>query len=409
MPGPFPALGLTLALLAGSPAEVQPVVAANNQFALDLFRQLGGRSGNLFFSPYSIHKVLAMTGAGARGATAAEMARVLRLNVADARQHQAYREARQALNAPAAGGLFRPLQRPRDVQLYLSANLWGQRGYAFQKSYLGLVRDCYGAGLEEVDFTAGEQARRTINQRVEQQTNRKIVNLFAEGALDGDTRLALTTASYFKGDWTRPFPKGGTQNESFWTSARQKLQAPLMNQTDTFGYLEDAQVQGLRLPYVGGRLALLVLLPRQVDGLADLEKSLTAAKLAAWLGRLRDQKVIVTLPRFKLEDDFSLKGALAALGMPTAFDDSRADFSGMNGGREKLSIGKVVHKAFVDLNEEGAEAAAATGVQMKALSSSVPSGPPARLPVFRADHPFVFAIYDLRTGMVLFLGRVTKP
>jgi serpin B len=390
------ALGLALPLVAGTPPEVQAVAAANNQFALDLYARLRPPDGNLFFSPYSVHKTLTIAYAGARGDTAREMAAVLHFLPGRGDPHRAYREARKLLNQKADR---------RGVQLALSANLWGQRGNRFEKSFLKLLEDCYGAGLQEVDFTAPEAARRTINAWAEKQTNHKIRELFPEGTIKLTTRLVLASAIYFKGDWARAFPRSGTRNEPFWLDARRTVQAPLMSQTGEFGYFADEQLQVLELPYVGRDLAMVVLLPRRRDGLADLEKALTADRLAAWLGKLRAQKVEVSLPRFKLTGEFSLGDTLAALGMKRAFVSGAADFGGMDGGREALFITAVRHRAFVEVNEEGTEAAAATGAAVGTLSAE----PPAAVPVFRADHPFVFAVRDVRTGVLLFLGRVARP
>jgi serpin B len=390
------ALGLALPFVAGTPPEVQSVASANNRFALDLYARLRSPDGNLFFSPYSVHKTLTMAYAGARGDTAREMAAVLHFPSGQGDPHRAYREARKLLNQKAA---------QRGVQLALSANLWGQRGYRFEKSFLNLLQECYGAGLQEVDFTAPEAARQTINAWVGKQTNQKIRELFPEGALNLTTRLVLASAIYFKGDWAQPFKKSGTRDDTFWLDARTRAQVPMMNQTDVVGYCEDGQVQVLELPYVGRGLAMVVLLPRQRDGLPELEKSLTAEKLAAWAGRLRAQKVEVSLPRFKLTGAFSLGDTLAALGMKRAFVSGAADFGGMNGGRESLFITAVMHRAFVEVNEEGTEAAAATGAAVGSLSME----PRAAVPVFRADHPFVFAVRDVRTGVLLFLGRVARP
>src|SRR5262249_9365927 len=219
--------------------------------------------------------------------------------------------------------------------------------------------------------------------------------------LDITTRLVLASAIYFKGDWDRPFAKSQTRTEVFWLADGTRARVPLMQQTGTFAYFENDQLQGLRMPYAGKDLALFVLLPKKKDGLADLEKTLTAEKLASWQGQLREQEVEVFLPKFKLASQFSLRETLEALGLKRAFT-AAADFSGMNGGRETLFISAVTHKAFVDLNEEGTEAAAATGVAISTLSAPNRSA----VPVFRADHPFVFAIGDVRTGLILFLGRV---
>jgi serpin B len=393
------AVGLVLPLPAGSPPEVQAVVATNNQFALDLYNQVRSRHENVILSPYSVSKALAMAYAGARGDTAREMAAVLHVTLGQERHHRAFLAMRNVLNH-ASGN---PRRGQRGVQLYLSANVWGQRGCTFQKDYLHLLRECYGAGLEEVDFQMSEEARKTINAWAGRQTAGKIPELFELGAFNPLTRLVLASAICFKGDWVHPFKTSDTSNEPFRTGAGPGVRVPLMSQTATFGYLEDDQVQALRLPYAGRDRAMLVLLPRDRDGLANLEKSLTAARLAAWAGQLGERDVEVWLPRFRLTGGCDLRDTLVSLGMRRAFCPAAADFGGMNGGREPLFISAAVHKAFIDVNEEGTEAAAATGVAMATLSA------PLGRPVFRADHPFLFTIYDTRTGVILFLGRVVRP
>jgi serpin B len=399
-------LGLTLPLLAGAPQEVQAVVTANNQFAVELHNQLRRDDGNLFFSPYSINKTLAMVYAGARGDTAGEMAAVLHYTLGPDRQHQAFRETRGLLNGSRGGmaGFLPALRDKHDVQLYLSANLWGQRGHAFQKGFLDLLRDCYGAGLEEVDFTASEQAARTINSWVDKQTNHKIPTLFTPDAFDLNTRLVLASAIYFKGDWVHAFDRDRTRDEPFHLSPQKTAAVPMMHQTARLGYFEDEQLQGLLLPYEGRNLAMLVLLPKRVDGLADLEKTLSATKLAALMGQANEQKVDVSLPRFRLTGAFELRDPLTALGMKKVFHSGEADLGGMDGGQEGLFVSAVTHKAFVEVNEEGTEAAAATGAVVTTLAAA----PPAMV-AFRADHPFMFAICDVQTGLILFLGRMVQP
>jgi serpin B len=399
------AAGVAPTPAAGVSPDVEAVVTANNQFALELHNQLRARDGNLFFSPYSINKTLAMVYAGARGATAKEMATLLHFTLGPERQHQAFLEARRLINRTLAGGAL-SFGRP-GVELYSSANLWGQRGYGFQRSYLKLLDDCYGARLEEVDFTAPAQAAARINDWVEQQTRHKIKDLIGPDTLNASTRLVLASAIYFKGDWIHPFSKSLTSDQAFRTSARDQVQVPMMSQRDTFGYCEDEQVQVLRMPYKGGNLAMLVVLPAKVDGLADLEKMLTAEKLATWTRGLGERKVDVSFPKFKLIGQMALGDTLATMGMSKAFTPGVADLAGMNDGREPLYVSAVMHKAFVDVNEEGTEAAAATGAAVEGLAIS-----PVRqetVPVFRADHPFVFAIQDVQTGMILFLGRVVQP
>jgi serpin B len=399
-------LGLTLPLLAGSPQDVQAVVTANNQFAFDLHNQLRRHDGSLFFSPYSINKTLAMVYAGARGDTASEMAAVLHFTLGPDRQHQAFRDVRVLLNRSREGlpSVIPPRRGKHDVQLYLSANLWGQRGHEFQKGFLDLLRDCYGAGLQEVDFAASEQAARTINVWVDKQTNHKIPTLFTPESFDLNTRLVLASAIYFKGDWIHAFDRDRTRDEPFQLSPHKTAVVPMMHQTARLGYFEDEQLQGLLLPYEGRNLAMIVLLPKRVDGLPDLEKTLTATKLAAWLSHANEQKVDVSLPRFRLTGEFGLNVPLTALGMRKVFRSGEADLGGMDGGQESLFVSAVVHKAFVEVDAQGTEAAAATGAIIGTLSAA----PPATV-AFRADHPFVFAMCDMQTGLMLFLGRMVQP
>ena len=316
------ALGVVIPLVATSP-QVHAVTTANNEFAIDLYHQMSTAGGNVFFSPYSINKTLAMVQAGAANDTAEEMANVLHFTLGQ-RQHRAFLETRRYLNSTRS---------PREVQLLLSANLWGQQGYGFRKEYLGLLEECYGAGLKETDFGEPERARNAINNWADQQTNHRIQGLFAPGTITRDIRLVLASAIYFKGNWAQQFEKGSTVNQRFWTDARQSVSVPMMNQTEKFGYFENGQVQCLRMSYQGNGQAMFVMLPRKRDGLADLEKHLTAELLAKWMGQAREQKVEVTLPKMKLTGEYSLNNILTILGMKTAFVSGLADFSRMDGGR----------------------------------------------------------------------------
>jgi serpin B len=373
--------------------DVAAVVKGNNQFAFELYGQLRPKDGNLFFSPNSVSTALGMTYAGARGETAAEMAKTLHFTLGQDRLHPAFATLLEQLNA---GG------KKRGYQLRVANALWGQKGYGFTKDFLTLAQKNYGAGLHEVDFAgATEQARKTINAWVEKQTEDKIKELIKEGMLDSLTRLVLTNAIYFKGDWASQFKKDLTREEPFQLSPAQRVGVPMMRQTHEFNYLDAGTLQILEMPYVGKELSMVVLLPKKVDGLPEVEQSLSTEKVAGWLGKLRKQEVIVSLPKFKTTSEFSLKQELASLGMKRPFAEG-ADFSGMNAGKEELYISEVVHKAFVDVNEEGTEAAAATGVIIKARSAPIQ-------PVFRADHPFVFFIRDTRHDSILVLGRIVDP
>lgn len=398
------ALLLAVSLAAAAPPEPATAVAACNTFALDLYGQLAARPGNLFFSPYSIDKALAMALAGARGETAAEMAAVLHLPGDQETAHRAFGVLRDEVNRGLAGplGLGR-----RGVHISQAAALWGQAGSPVQPAYQGCLKKHYGAELHLVDFRATERARGTINAWAKEQTGGHIPELFGAGTLDSQTRLALTTAIYFKGDWVSPFKKDQTRPELFFAAPNRRGEVPMMTQTATFGYAETEDVQVLALPYQGRNLAMVVFLPRAQNGLAAVERELTAGRLAEWAGRQKEQRVQVSLPRVQMRDGFDLPDVLQALGMRRAFSRHEADFSGIDGGRERLYLGAVVHKAFLDVNELGTEASAATEVAVQALAASVPTGP--RIPVFRADHPFLFAIREARTGLVLFLGRCEQP
>jgi serpin B len=377
--------------------DVAAVVKGNNEFAFDLYARLRGPGGNLFLSPYSISTALAMTYAGARGRTATQMAKTLHFSLDQARLHPAFAALIREVNGAA--------QEQRTYELHVANALWGQKGFPFLPRFLKQIQDNYGAGLKLVDFAKDtEGARRIINAWVEKQTKNKVKELFKPRVLDRLTRLVLANAIYFKGSWQSAFPKKSTVKGDFLLTASKKVRVPLMHQEQELKYHDGGTFQMLELPYKDRELAMVVLLPRKTDGLAELEKSLTADRLAAGLARLKTHQVAVTLPSFQVTAEFALKSTLAALGMPDAFNDNAADFSGMD-GRKDLVIQAVVHKAFVDVNEEGTEAAAATGVAV-GLKCAAPLIPRA---VFRADHPFVYLIRHNQTGSILFLGRLTNP
>ncbi|HUW99989.1 MAG: serpin family protein [Phycisphaerae bacterium] len=376
-----------------SAEELAQVAEGCNRFAFDLYGRLKGGEGNLFLSPYSISTALAMTYGGARGETADQMAQVLCLPSSGKAVHRAYGALQGDLNAAGAGGAF---------ELAVANRLWGEKGYTFLPDFLSLLETNYGAGLEQVDFAADtEGSRKTINAWVEKQTRDKIQDLLKPGVLDATTRLVLTNAIYFKGKWADPFNKKATRDEEFFLTPEKKVTAPLMHRTAEFGYFEGDDLQALELPYQGERLAMVVVLPKAKDGLAALEASLSAEKVAGWVENLLPCEAQVALPRFKTTAELSLGDTLVAMGMTDAFSLSAADFSGMTGTKD-LFISAVVHKAFVDVNEEGTEAAAATaGVAAEAM--------PEPVPPFRADHPFLFLIRDTKTGAILFLGRILDP
>ncbi len=380
-------------------------VRDNNAFAIDLYGQLRHQSGNLFFSPESISTALAMTYAGARANTAAEMAKTLHFTLPPAKLH------------PAMGALLRGRNAPHDgYQLKEADALWAQTGYSLLPEFLTLNKDNYEAGLNQLDFKgAAEASRQTINQWVEQKTANKIKDLIQPGMIDSYTRLVLTNAIYFKGDWEKAFNKEHTKDEDFHLSAAQAIKTPLMNMTKSFNYFDGSTFQALEIPYKNKELSMILLLPKEVEGLPAFEQSLNPAKVQQSLDQLRPAPVvIVTVPKFKMEAKFELGDTLIAMGMKEAFDQKMADFSGIASRKTmqidgNLYISAVIHKAYVDVDEEGTEAAAATAVVTHAASGHGPHPPPPPPIVFRADHPFMFLIRDNRSGSILFIGRVTSP
>jgi serpin B len=381
----------------GADADRAALVTANTEFGLALYgRLVGGQGNNAFFSPFSVSNALAMTYAGARGATADEMARALRFSLPPGRVHPAFAALIREVNGA---------DRKRASELYTANALWSQKGVPFVPDFQQIGKDSYQAALEEVDFQgAPETARRTINAWVERQTQDKIKELLREGMLGRDTVLVLTNAIYFKGTWANRFAEGATQPGDFELGAGGTARnVPLMRQHARLRYLDGDGFQVLELPYDAHEMSMLVVLPRRSDGLPDAEKGLTAARVGEWLSRLTLHDVDVTLPRFKVTATFDLTRPLKDLGMARAFS-SGADFSGMVKERP-VSVSAVVHKAYVDVNERGTEAAAATAAAVRTTSAHSPS----HRAVFRADHPFLFFIRDNRTGSLLFAGRLTNP
>jgi serpin B len=371
------------------------VVKGNTVFALNLYGELQEQEGNLFFSPYSLSTALAMTYGGARGNTEAQMAEVLHVSVGQEQLHPAFAALQDRLQA---------VQDEGDVRLNVANTLWPQREYPFVEEYLALIEEYYGVHINAVDYVRdAEGARTRINAWVEEQTENKISNLIPRGVLTALTRLVLVNAIYFKGHWASQFDPSLTSEAPFWMAPDQQVLVPMMAQQGEFGYAEWDGLQALEMPYVGDGLSMIVLLPREVDGLGELEAALSPENLERWTRNLRKREVQVFFPRFEMAADFRLDGALATLGMIDAFDDAKADFSGMDGQKPWLYIGAVLHKAFVELNEEGTEAAAATAVIMLALGLPLPP------PTFRADRPFLFLIRENLTGSLLFLGRMVNP
>jgi serpin B len=382
-------------LLLADPSTTQAVGAANNAFGVTLYERLSQNPGNLFFSPTSIQTSLAMTMAGARGPTAEQMAKTICVEN-DAATHASLGAFLRRMNAAGKTGGF---------DLSVANALWLLKGYEFAPDYLSLVQKDYDARLDEVNFTSDpEGSRKTINDWVAGQTHDKIKNLMPAGTIDSNTRLVLTNAIYFKGKWDSPFNKRMTNDAPFTFSAGGTESIPFMRQVKRFRCAEDETVQLLELPYGQNTLAMRIFLPRQPEGLAAFEKDLGGERMDKLMNSLQSERVEVWLPRFKVESGIQLGDVLEAMGMTLAFDPQRADFHGMS-SEEHLYISTVIHKAFVNVDEEGTEAAAATGIGMRTMAIRAESQPK----LFKADHPFLFAIVDQQSGAMLFMGRVAKP
>jgi serpin B len=405
-----PLLSLLLALFCG-PAVVaaQATPAANadqaeavkgsNAFAVDLYDRLSAQPGNLFFSPESISTAFAMTYAGAHGQTATEMASVFHFTLPPERLHPAVGALLAGMNAPHQG-----------YALSVADALWAENDENFLPAYLKLVQTNYGAGFHPVDFkSAPDSVRATINQWVEKQTNDKIQNLLGPGSVTPLTRLVLTNAIYFKAAWADQFSKNATEDADFHLPPAKTIQAPTMHNRGGYYYLKGPSFQALLMPYEKDEISMLILLPDNVDGLPALERSLTAANLEQWTQALGyAHEVIVSLPRFQITQQFELSSTLEGLGMKTAFDPNSADFSGMTGDKS-LVISAAIHKAYIDVDENGTEAAAATAVVMEMATAMPPQYAPPPPIIFTADHPFLFLIRDNASGAILFMGRVTDP
>lgn len=405
-PAPIPAPTPTPVQPAGfkqyAPAkDTSDTVNAANQFAFELYNQYKNTTDNVFFSPYSISSALEMTYEGARGQTAREMQSVFHFS------------ADQDIRIPSFAKLYSQINAKNDAYQLSTANaLWAQKDYPFDPNYVKTIATYYGGNASNLDFkNDAENSRQTINSWVSSKTNSKIPELLAKGILNGATRLVLTNAIYFKSKWESVFKKNATQPQDFTTAAKNKIKAPTMYQEAHFNYGETSDYQAIELPYENNDLSMVIILPR-AGNTGAVEGNLGADSFGGLKKSLKSELVDVYLPKFKFDTAYSMSKTLVTMGMPTAFDSDNADFAGMydkvKANNDNLYISDVIHKAYVDLNEDGTEAAAATAVVM--ITAAIAHGPARPEPkVFRADHPFIFAIVHNATGSILFLGKVNDP
>ncbi|KAM6953555.1 leukocyte elastase inhibitor-like [Aplochiton taeniatus] len=411
-----------------------PLSEANTTFSLALFKKLteSNKTGNVFYSPLSISSALAMVTLGARGNTHTQMSEVLCLT-----KPQHSRQAVQGMSQQQVQKMQLPKHLMKTLHLHkaeddvhvsfsklmaelnkagapyalsLANRLYGEQSYQFVQDFLGDTKKHYKAELESVDFVNNsETARVNINSWVEKQTQDKIKDLLAKGVLDNLTRLVLVNAIYFKGNWENKFPEARTQDAQFKVGKNANKPVKMMYQKTKFPltFIPEAKCQILELPYKGKDLSMLIMLPNEMEdsttGLEKLEKELTYTNFVEWTrpDMMDTVEVQVGLPRFKMEETYDLKEVLTRMGMVDAFDSARCDFSGMS-PVNNLVLSKVVHKAFVEVNEEGTEAAAATAAIMMMRCAMMPA-------TFIADHPFLFFIRHNPTQSILFAGRYCSP
>ncbi|MGE0708982.1 MAG: serpin family protein [Planctomycetota bacterium] len=400
------ALALLTALALPAAAQERAdreAVAGLEAFALDLHRALAKGDANGCCSPYSVWAALAMTREGARGETAAQLDQVFGYPKDLTRAQEALRAGLKPRKVSLWDEQARKMVERPAYELQVANRLWGQEGTSFLPDYLVTLERRYQAPLERIDFrTQSELARKKINDWVAEQTRQRIKDIVRPPLPTPLTRLVLANAIFFKASWLEPFEPRATRAEPFFAPGKE-VKAKLMHGQWHLAYVEDQGAQVLELPYLDRQTSMLVILPRQRDGLAALERTLTPARLAGWLKGMRRPDVQVALPRFTFTADANLTEVLPALGMPLAFDPAKADFQGISA--DKLWIGAVLHKAFIAVDEQGTEAAAATVVEMEGGAPPRPETPK----VFRADHPFLFLIRQRQTGAILFTGRVVDP
>ncbi|NXK79983.1 ILEU inhibitor, partial [Amazona guildingii] len=385
---------------------------ANSRFALDLLRRFNetNPTRNVFFSPLSISAALAMVLLGSKGNTAAQVLKVILAAANSLLLFQTLHFDKVEDTHPRFQTLTMDIKRRNAPYLLrLASQFFGEKSYSFLPDFLTNTQEFYGADLATVDFLqASDEARKEINQWVEEKTEGKILNLLSEGSVDNMTRLVLVNAIYFKGNWAEKFKEADTTDMPFQLNKNERKTVKMMYQKNkfNFGYIPEEKIRVLELPYDEEELSMIILLPDDIEdnstGLQKLEKQLTLEKLQEWTcpEHLYFTDVRVHLPKFRLEESYDLKSDLAAMGLVDAFDSGKADLSGMSGARD-LFLSKIVHKAFVEVNEEGTEAAAATaGIAMLCMAIEED---------FNADHPFLFFIRHNPTQSILFFGRYTSP
>jgi len=383
--------------------EIDELIIGNTEFTFDMYHQLAGSgNGNFLYSPYSISLALAMTYAGARGETENQMAQTLQFTLPRELLHSAFNRLDLILASRSAPDEW---EETEGFKLNIANSIWGQNGYKFKPEFLDILANNYGAGIRLTDFaTAPDEARVTINKWVEEQTEDRIKDLLAPGTVDVLTRMILVNAIYFNAAWAFPFEEDYTEDDFFYPLDGDPVEVPMMYQTERFKINIEDGCSSIQLPYERRELGMVIMMPDE-GRFEEFEDSLDVEKVQDILNGLSSWEVRLTMPKFTYESGFNLKDTLSAMGMPAAFEPYNADFSGMDGMRD-LYISDVIHKAFIKVDEEGTEAAAATAVMMEMTSAEMDEPEPILLSI---DRPFIYLIRDIRTGSILFVGRVLNP
>lgn len=380
-----------------SETDMQTLADGNNIFALDLYQTLRNENGNLILSPFSISLALAMTYAGAHGETETQMADVLNFGLQE-QTHPAFNALDLALEES-------PIVLDKDqepMQLNIANSVWAEQTFAFLPDFLDTLSIHYGAGIHLLDFLNNpDPSRQEINAWVSDETEEKIKDLLPENSITSDTKMVLVNAIYFKADWLDRFDAEDTYDGEFNLLDGSKITVPMMGQNMHIPFAVRDGYAIAELPYAGGTAVMDIILP-DTGRFEEVEMQLSYGMLQEALRSMVTDSVVVRIPKFEYESSFSLSDALAGMGMPSAFDENRADFSGMTGQKD-LFIGNVIHKAFVAVDEEGTEAAAATAVIMEGTSAIMIENE------FIVDRPFIFLIRDVKSGQILFIGRVLNP
>lgn len=398
-------VGLIVPCLAtGAESEVDlcALVTNNSAFAIDLYGKLSAaEKGNIFLSPFSVSNSIAIAYAGARGATQTEIATALKFSLNHGEIIPVFGQLHSRLNQ---------LQGNGNIRLDIANSIWPQKGYELLTEYKDLLKTDDTIVINSLDYGKDpEQAKETINKWVSQSTKNKISEIIPPNLLNAETRLIIANAIYFKADWEQKFKPSLTRDLEFFPSPGTSMKTRMMNLKASFNYTEVGPLQILEMPYVGNELSMVIILPKDIDGFRQVDKTLSAENIKIWKEQMVPTEIMVYIPKFEMTSTFFLAETLTSMGMVEAFSRQKADFTGISARTgQPLFLSSVIHKSFIEVSEEGSEASGATAIDMTTMGHS-PRTPKVNLPQFKADHPFLFIIQERQTGSILFIGRLLMP